>query len=54
MFRSIRSHEGFKSIRKYFVNISMKLCFVSVNGARETYFVDEPRNCKMTFSKRKT
>jgi hypothetical protein len=21
----------------------MKLCFVSVNGPRETYFVDEPR-----------
>jgi hypothetical protein len=26
------------------INISMKLCFVSVNGPRETYFVDEPRN----------
>jgi hypothetical protein len=25
------------------INISMKLCFVSVNGPRETYFVDEPR-----------
>jgi predicted TIM-barrel enzyme len=25
------------------VNISMKLCFVSVNGPRETYFADEPR-----------
>jgi hypothetical protein len=24
------------------INISMKLCFVSVNGPRETYFVDEP------------
>jgi hypothetical protein len=21
----------------------MKLCYVSVNGPRETYFVDEPR-----------
>jgi hypothetical protein len=25
------------------INISMKLCFVSVNGPRETYVVDEPR-----------
>jgi hypothetical protein len=25
------------------MNISMKLCFVSVNGPRETYFVDAPR-----------
>jgi ABC-type uncharacterized transport system fused permease/ATPase subunit len=25
------------------INISIKLCFVSVNGSRETYFVDEPR-----------
>jgi hypothetical protein len=25
------------------INISMKLCFVSVNDPRETYFVDEPR-----------
>jgi hypothetical protein len=24
-------------------NISMQLCFVSVHGTRETYFVDEPR-----------
>jgi hypothetical protein len=24
----------------------MKLCFVSVNGPRETYFVDEPRKWK--------
>jgi hypothetical protein len=22
----------------------MKLCFISVNGPRETYFVDEPRS----------
>jgi hypothetical protein len=26
------------------INISMKLCFVSVNGPRETYFKDEPRS----------
>jgi hypothetical protein len=25
------------------INISMQLCFVSVHGPRETYFVDEPR-----------
>ena len=25
------------------VNLSIKLCFVSVNGPRETYFVDELR-----------
>jgi hypothetical protein len=25
------------------INISMKLCFVSENGAREIYFVDAPR-----------
>jgi predicted TIM-barrel enzyme len=25
------------------INISMKLCFVSVNGPRETYLLDEPR-----------
>lgn len=25
------------------INISMKLCFVSVNGPRETYFEDAPR-----------
>jgi hypothetical protein len=25
------------------ISISMKLCFVSVNGPRETYFVDDPR-----------
>jgi hypothetical protein len=25
------------------VNISMKLCFVSVNGPTETYLPDEPR-----------
>jgi hypothetical protein len=25
------------------INISMELCFVSVNGPRETYFVDDPR-----------
>jgi hypothetical protein len=25
------------------INISMQLCFVSVHGARETYFVDAPR-----------
>jgi hypothetical protein len=25
------------------LNISMQLCFVSVHGPRETYFVDEPR-----------
>jgi hypothetical protein len=25
------------------INISIKLCFVSVNGHRETCFVDEPR-----------
>jgi hypothetical protein len=25
------------------INISMLLCFVSVHGPRETYFVDEPR-----------
>jgi hypothetical protein len=26
------------------INISMQLCFVSVHGLRETYFVDEPRS----------
>jgi hypothetical protein len=25
------------------INISMKLCFVSVNGPREFYLLDEPR-----------
>jgi hypothetical protein len=25
------------------INISMKLCFVSVNGPREPYLLDEPR-----------
>jgi hypothetical protein len=25
------------------INISMKLCFISVNGPRESYFVDDPR-----------
>jgi hypothetical protein len=25
------------------INISMKLCFVSVNGPRELYLLDEPR-----------
>jgi hypothetical protein len=25
------------------INISLQLCFVSVHGPRETYFVDEPR-----------
>jgi hypothetical protein len=25
------------------INISMQLCFVSVHGPKETYFVDEPR-----------
>jgi hypothetical protein len=25
------------------INISMQLCFVSVHGPRETYFVDKPR-----------
>jgi hypothetical protein len=25
------------------INISMKLCFVSVNGSREPYLLDEPR-----------
>jgi hypothetical protein len=29
------------------INISMKLCFVSVNGPRETYFVDEPHTFKL-------
>jgi hypothetical protein len=26
----------------------MQLCFVSVHGPRETYFVDEPRTLKIT------
>jgi hypothetical protein len=30
------------------INISTKLCFVSVNGPRETYFVDGPRNICQT------
>jgi hypothetical protein len=27
------------------INISMKLCFVSVNGPREPYLLDGPRIC---------
>jgi hypothetical protein len=34
------------------INISMQLCFVSVHGPRETYFVDELRN-KLLFSQAK-
>jgi hypothetical protein len=26
------------------INISMKMCLVSVNGPRETYFMDDPRS----------
>jgi hypothetical protein len=27
------------------INISLKLCFVSVNGPRERYLLDEPHIC---------